>query len=112
MTPRPARPFDVQRVALDISRLQRLIDFEPMTLREGIEPHLGGHGRRHRGVSEQPPGRPARPSGAPGAAHGRRLLASIAALRPTRYTGGVDPIDATGLAGRDGDRDRMGPYPA
>ena len=32
-------------------------------------------------------------------AHGRRLLASIAGLASTRYTGGVDPIDPTGLAG-------------
>ena len=33
---RPARPFDVRRVALDISRLQGLIDFGPLALREGI----------------------------------------------------------------------------
>ena len=30
------RPFDVQRVALDITRLQHLIDFAPMSLRDGI----------------------------------------------------------------------------
>ena len=30
------RPFDVQRVALDITRLQHLIDFAPLSLRDGI----------------------------------------------------------------------------
>jgi len=36
ITTRPARPFDVQRVALDISCLQRVIDFEPLAIRDGI----------------------------------------------------------------------------
>ena len=36
ITTRPARPFDVQRVALDISRVQSLIDFKPMAIRDGI----------------------------------------------------------------------------
>jgi UDP-glucose 4-epimerase len=36
VTAAPARPFDVHRIALDISRLRDLIDFDPVSLREGI----------------------------------------------------------------------------
>ena len=33
----PARPFDVNRVELDISRLRALMPFSPRSLRKGIE---------------------------------------------------------------------------
>jgi UDP-glucose 4-epimerase len=32
----PARPFDVQCVALDIQRLRRFVDFDPVSVRQGV----------------------------------------------------------------------------
>lgn len=32
----PARSFDVHRIVLDITRLQRLIDFDPLSLHDGV----------------------------------------------------------------------------
>ena len=32
----PRRPFDVERVALDITRLRGLIDFDPVSVEDGV----------------------------------------------------------------------------